>query len=449
LACKRREDSHICGLVGIAGKIGVKGEQAFKRMLELDTVRGPHSTGILGVTTTKEPILIKQVGTPWDLYEHKSCEKLFQRNFNILMGHNRWATKGKINRQNAHPFEFPNVIGAHNGTLYNTLELDDRLDFDVDSENLYHHMSNNGVSDTIPRLAGAFALTWYDKKDETLNLIRNKERPFFYAISKDNASLFWASEAWIIQLGANVSGIELGQIQELPIGMLFSFSIPFGVTGELLSKAHIRKMELREEKKPQITGGYNGVLWGPRPVNGNVTPIAGAQVSGKQPRPFSEYQKYIGKTIDFVVGSVGKSESGQAFLHCWASSDEHIALRLFPVPEGITWNLLMDSVNFFKVTIRSYTGIGGGYLTVDMRTLEEVIMTAPGVEEAEEDEYAAGFGGAAITKLEYINATKRGCAWCSSPVEFEDHDSLIWMSKNDFICENCQDFEDVKQYLIN
>src|SRR5690348_5835448 len=106
----------MCGIVLVAGKISKNEEGAFKTLLELDTIRGPHSTGVLSVTHDKIVTVAKSVGTPWDLYDTSSFRSLFSKSHTLLLGHNRYATVGAITKGNAHPFEHDNVVGVHNGT---------------------------------------------------------------------------------------------------------------------------------------------------------------------------------------------------------------------------------------------------------------------------------------------------------------------------------------------
>ncbi|MSE24831.1 hypothetical protein GKC32_10305, partial [Lactobacillus curvatus] len=81
-------------------------------------------------------------------------DEMMRASLCVLMGHNRWATKGKINERNAHPFEHDHIIGAHNGTLRNQHLLPNHLDFEVDSDNIFHAMSTIGVDATIAKTSG-------------------------------------------------------------------------------------------------------------------------------------------------------------------------------------------------------------------------------------------------------------------------------------------------------
>jgi len=67
--------------------------------------------------------------------------------FATLCAHTRYATYGTAeNVRNAHPFEHRDVIGAHNGAVWNadTLDLDYPMrDFDVDSQHLIAHIAES------------------------------------------------------------------------------------------------------------------------------------------------------------------------------------------------------------------------------------------------------------------------------------------------------------------
>jgi glucosamine 6-phosphate synthetase-like amidotransferase/phosphosugar isomerase protein len=126
----------MCGLVGMAGALNQQHDGAFKNLLIVDSVRGPHSTGVLTVNTSRDVKIVKASGDPFELLGTKAYENVMRYANNVVMGHNRYATKGAINKTNAHPFDFEHVSGAHNGTLTTQGQLDDSKDFDVDSENL-------------------------------------------------------------------------------------------------------------------------------------------------------------------------------------------------------------------------------------------------------------------------------------------------------------------------
>jgi hypothetical protein len=186
-------------------------KQAFKDMLVCSSVRGVHGTGIAGIGTDNKEDWVKMRGHVYDLLEQKSFDSVASFTKKILIGHNRAATQGAHNNSNAHPFDKPNVIGCHNGTIPTVAKhnLFEAYKFDTDSEAIYHtinHLMAGGqpwdlaVKNTVGMLdEGAWALVMYMKRDDKLIFLRNKERPLYYCLFDDKAGLAWASEHWILR----------------------------------------------------------------------------------------------------------------------------------------------------------------------------------------------------------------------------------------------------------
>ena len=134
----------------------------------------------------------------------------------VFLGHNRAATVGKVSGLNAHPFQFGDIIGAHNGTLlqsdWTALDKETGATTDVDSAALYNAINELGVDKAIPMIhegntaqRGAWALTWFDACEEKLYFLKNKHRPLWYAYNKELTKIIWASEYWMIQAAVDSS----------------------------------------------------------------------------------------------------------------------------------------------------------------------------------------------------------------------------------------------------
>lgn len=137
--------------------------------------------------------MAKRTGSPFNLFHTKDYDELKRGFSKLLLGHNRYATQGKIDELNAHPFLCGHIVGAHNGTLDWHADIKPKAG-GTDSEAIFQHIADHGVEATLPKLSGAWCLVWYDLKDKTLNMIRNEKRPMSYVYSKDRKTIIWASE---------------------------------------------------------------------------------------------------------------------------------------------------------------------------------------------------------------------------------------------------------------
>lgn len=186
----------MCGIVAVVGKITASERTAFTELLYLDAVRGWDSTGVFNAKADGSTMMFKQASVPTEFLQRTQAKKVIgEQGVYALVGHNRAATKGLVNDDNAHPFQHDDVIGVHNGTLRTTHQLPNNTKFVVDSDNLYYAMTQEGIDTLIPKVNGAYALVWHDAREAgAVYVLRNNERPLWYAHSKDKATCFIASE---------------------------------------------------------------------------------------------------------------------------------------------------------------------------------------------------------------------------------------------------------------
>lgn len=187
----------MCGVVGVFGGVTKDRIKCFNEMLIQDIVRGPHSTGVAAAYQDGYVRVIKEMGPATELvfYNQKYTKKVVEgRTPALLMGHNRWATIGDVNIENAHPFIHKHITMAHNGTLDKGWEYDWDKVFGTDSETLAYSIAEVGIDETWKKLRGAATIVYWDNKDKSLNIVTNGKRPIFIGHSSDFNTLIYASE---------------------------------------------------------------------------------------------------------------------------------------------------------------------------------------------------------------------------------------------------------------
>jgi predicted glutamine amidotransferase len=218
----------MCGLVGLktVEKWGITSTERdeFKMMMMLNALRGSHSTGIAGVASQKEGQvnLIKSVSSPYTLFSYAQSDAFMGRvvtQFDTLIGHGRYATRGKIDAPNAHPYEEGHITLAHNGVISNYHALRDvkrHANIDVDSHLIAKLFEEEGAIETLEQIEGAYVFMWYNAIDKSFNVARNTQRPLFIGKTKGRKSLMMASEMETLMWNQMRNKTEFETIAELP-----------------------------------------------------------------------------------------------------------------------------------------------------------------------------------------------------------------------------------------
>ena len=142
----------MCGLAGVIfGRKRRRAEERehlawlFTRLLVMSEGRGPHATGVAWLNRDGEHRLFKRPVSAGQFVIDKTFHEVLagiDNRTTVLLGHTRWRTRGdeRINRNN-HPIRAGDVIGTHNGTIYNADYLFRRFKLrrfaQVDSELLF------------------------------------------------------------------------------------------------------------------------------------------------------------------------------------------------------------------------------------------------------------------------------------------------------------------------
>src|SRR6266853_5475530 len=156
----------MCGIVALISKeprgLFAFDRELFEEGLVADTVRGMDSTGVFGVSMRNELHVVKQGIDAITFMRSPSYKEWADKipSYRAIIGHNRKATSGNVNSENAHPFKENNITLVHNGMLWNAKEINKEVE--VDSHALCHSFATKGAKETLKDVSGAFALIWYN-----------------------------------------------------------------------------------------------------------------------------------------------------------------------------------------------------------------------------------------------------------------------------------------------
>jgi hypothetical protein len=252
----------MCGIVGLMNYSARGGSawtyKIFLNLLYADALRGMHGTGMFAVDLDGNMSRVKVGGPPNQLFntkEFETMEKFVRSNeIRFLVGHNRFATKGKKTTAHAHPFRDGHITLVHNGTLENYRHLPDHSKYEVDSELLCHSIAVDGIDKTIQGLEGAWTIVYWDSKEKTLNFLRNEERPLAMAWHKGEKMFAFASEKEMLESIMTRNGYYAYEINEVPEDTLLSFSLDG--KGED-TKPHLRELKGKPVKKVPYTALFD------------------------------------------------------------------------------------------------------------------------------------------------------------------------------------------------
>lgn len=439
----------MCGIVGFITKSGMlKHKKYFVEALYSDALRGFHSTGMTLVNEHTDIVKThKKAFQASDFFDLKATDTMINEltNSKVAIGHNRHATYGKIIHENAHPFTHGSITMVHNGSLRSQYELPDYTKFDVDSEVICYSLSQIGVENTISKLNGAFALVWYDAKSKTVNMIRNSERELYIGTTKDSEDVFFASESGMLKWIAERNQIVLDKVELLTVGTLYTFTVP---EKKEASKAIVRtERPLTLHQIPNYQGNDNG-----NSVNQNASNVAyltGSAEYQKKPTYIAEELSAYGLTFkqEVEVSFYDKAVSGTTYKFtgflqadpwceciCYSRNPNFIDLDT-NYSGQIVGCAGKSTDQTFQVIISKdsllETG-GNGKLPI---ILNHEVVKSHGVLNLD----VRGPDGRMISVGKYKELTKHGCSNCTKDISIHDAESLIWLSGNNPICQECAD----------
>lgn len=219
----------MCGLAGLIGRNLFQCDvDIFKELLFVTSLRGMHSTGVMGARQTKKgwtwAIEKEVLSSPEFIAKHNESVFDSDHKCDIFMGHCRDATVGDINIENSHPFDTERLIGAHNGTLKEYRYRSDKTK--TDSQMMFEEMSEKGIVPVLQDLhaLSAYAISIFDKTSGQLHLARNIHRPLYVGLGTQFSLCIWGSDYHMLQLVADRGRLPV-EIFRLEPNRLYSLDI--------------------------------------------------------------------------------------------------------------------------------------------------------------------------------------------------------------------------------
>lgn len=257
----------MCGLIGMFSKELLTRVElnALKELFMVTQLRGIDSTGLLhaDLLYKREYYMEKEAGSFLALTENHP-DSLQSLRGNFVMGHCRYATKGSVTSDNAHPYVFDKIVGMHNGTLSDRKYDPDSLDLPrkdrgkfTDSYLFFRELnkvikSGGSVDDLIKdmRWTSAYAMVFWDLMSK-VSLFRNSDRTLFIGVEKSNGTVVLSSEERFIRLISTskidfeITKVETDTLYEINLKEIGSSKTPWTTSA------------LTKQKQPETF--YSGV----------------------------------------------------------------------------------------------------------------------------------------------------------------------------------------------
>lgn len=295
----------MCGIVAMIakGNSGFFSYQAslFDQMMYATELRGEDSTGVCLIDTVGNVLIHKEDTRISDFRHSKEYIGVFNDSIKygkVVIGHCRKATVGTINEENAHPFVIDNeLVLVHNGSLYAHKHLCEESE--VDSRAIASHLHKNWDNskelktnlELIDKISGAYALIWYDVRDNCLNIVRNSQRPLFMIDTP--SAYFFASEKKMMEWVFDRNNDKYTKIEEVPSRKLHRFDLTSkGDVTPTISEVPFAVYQSSWKPGNPYTKAYFG-------MEAEDHPFTGADLSKNRFK--KESSKLVGQVLDFFV----------------------------------------------------------------------------------------------------------------------------------------------------
>ena len=194
-----------------------------RQMMIVGSLRGIDGTGMAVIDKNFSPCTLKIGDNPYSLIHDEAfgsaIAKPFEDDGRAFFGHNRYATKGEVSTENAHPFMIDHITLVHNGTINFGLDVPKGK---VDSMALTQRLATDGIK-VFSEIDGAWTCVWYDSIEKSINFLCNGERPLH--IVENFNGIYWASEEKMLVWTLSSLNFNFMANVKIPLDTVISYKL--------------------------------------------------------------------------------------------------------------------------------------------------------------------------------------------------------------------------------
>jgi hypothetical protein len=443
----------MCGIWSILSKnktgMFPSEQKLIKPLMLLTSLRGEHSTGIFNVTNRfKENRLyytqMKEVGNPFRLIYEKGFQDIVDPDVDndllALVGHGRHATKGTINKENAHPFQSKHIVLIHNGTITSGLTVPEK---GTDSEEICKYLAtHDNLQDFIDNVRGAYALIWFNTNDLTINYLRNYQRPLHY-METANAIIHASDKETLSYLTQKHNLFTTEAIKEVPVYTHMCWSVD--------TKEWIEKPTLHSPPYNYVSYSGNMIGW---PDYDDDTIYTPSKLTSEKPPllPAPLNKDLIGKRVKFRLDSYTMVKNHVTFIGTTMYDATYPTSRpiIFKTTKGYKdhwWNMNPRSFLGIISGIEVHGGIT--YYVIKTKSIKQYIVGNTGVTINDPIETSANTNivtreGDIISQEDALDMAEQGCYACDDLIMPDDIPSATLYKDSignySLMCDRCSTF---------